>query len=287
MSDFFQQIKMPPWAKIDRGASDTTPLLSDSASGSSSDSGGDSSAITSRRPPVVEPRQSRRGPASSPGATGDGYFDDGPAWSDPLGGPSRGDNDEHLVMFRRAVGINGDLPGHQHPGQGTLEEGRGAALGIYRTVIRQERRKRLVHHAVSGMVWGCHGVQIVVGATLTCLGLRAKENAAAITVLGAVNTVVAGFLALVKGKSLPEKLGRTEADFRQLKVWIEETESLLALGVIGSDRREVGSLIQTAFRRFNACSGRSFEVEADMDRGVGDFGAQNDEDNEAGYIDSY
>lgn len=169
-------------------------------------------------------------------------------------------------MFRRAVGINSDFSSPLD--QSVLEQGRKNAVGIYRTVILQERRKKRMHHAVSGMVWACHGTQIVVGATLTCLGLKANAFPTTITVLGAVNTVVASILALVKGRSLPEKLGQTEADFRQLKVWIEETESLLALGIIGRDRREIGLLIETAFRRYNACFGRSFEIEADFDRGV-------------------
>lgn len=247
---------MPVWTKIDHGASDTTPLLSDSVTGNSDF---ESSTILHRRP--KEAKQSHEAPETVRSDNGTG-----PVWSDPLGRPSRTNNDEHLVMFRRAVGINSDLFPHTGEEEPTLEEGRRTAVGIYRTVLRQERQKRRLHHAVSGVVWGCHGVQVVVGATLTCLGLSAKENATTITVLGAVNTVVAGLLALVKGKSLPEKLGRTEADFRQLKVWIEETESLLALGIIGGDRREVGSLIQTAYRRFNACSGRSFDMEADVDR---------------------
>lgn len=304
MSEFFYKIKMPAWTKIDHHhhhhhhdashpADATTPLLSDSVS-AGSDSG--LSTVVSRPPRPLEPGRSHGGPGRSPGATsgggggGGGYFHDGPAWSDPLGRPSRGDNDEHLLMFRRAVGINSDLAPFPPPGQdqrALLEQGRSrtpTALGIYGTVLRQERRQRLLHHAVGGMVWGCHGLQIVLGATLACLGLNAQGNAAAITVLGAANTVVAGVLALVKGKDLPERLGRAEADFRQLKVWIEETESLLALGVIGSDRREVGALIQTAFRRFNVCSGRAFDFEAAVDGDVDSFGLEDDGDNEAGYI---
>lgn len=294
MSDFLHKIKMPPWAKIEHGAPDaTTPLLSDAASDHSSDS--DSSPSTSDKRPLLAPRHSQRGPGTSPGApaASSGYFDDdAPAWSDPLGRPSRGDHDEHLVMFRRAVGINSDLAArsrHSDEHQdGILEAGHqtAAAVGIYAAVLRQERQKRRLHHAVSGMVWGCHGLQIVLGAALTCLGLNSRANAAAVTALGAANTVVAGVLALVKGKSLPERLGRAEADFRQLKVWIEETESLLALGVIGGDRREVGSLIQTAFRRFNACSGRSFDFEADVDRGIDGFGVEDGHDDEMGYDNS-
>ncbi|KAF3769829.1 hypothetical protein M406DRAFT_241259, partial [Cryphonectria parasitica EP155] len=172
-------------------------------------------------------------------------------WSDPLGGPARGNNDEHLLMFRRAVGINSEASSAED--HSTLEQGRArTATGIYRTVVREQRRRQLLHHTVSGLVWGCHGMQIVVGATLTCLGLREDDFYKTVTVLGAVNTAIAGVLTLIKGKALPENLGKSEADFRQLKAWIEETESLLALGVIGRDRKEVGLLIETAFRRYNA-----------------------------------
>ena len=33
---------------------------------------------------------------------------------------------------------------------------------------------------------------------------------------------------------------------------IEQTEALLAVGVIGRDRKEVGVLVQSAFRKYNA-----------------------------------
>lgn len=33
---------------------------------------------------------------------------------------------------------------------------------------------------------------------------------------------------------------------------IEQTEALLAVGVIGRDRKEVGVLVQTAFKKYNA-----------------------------------
>lgn len=200
---------------------------------------------------------------------------DGPAWSDPLGRPARDNNDEHLLMFRRAVGINRDL-GH------SSDQDTQASFGIYRSVIEQERRKRVMHHTLSGMVWGCHGVQIVLGATMTCLGLSTNEYPVTITILGAINTVTASFLALVKGKGITEKLGKTEADFRQLKVWIEETESLLALGVIGGDRKEVGLLIETSFRRYNACFGRSFDIEAGIDRDADNLSAMEAERSDSG-----
>lgn len=174
-------------------------------------------------------------------------------------------------MFRRAVGINSDLALTPRDNR-TLEEGRLAATGIYADVLLQERRKRALHHALAGAVWTCHGAQVVLGAALTCLGVSGSgANSTSVTVLGAVNTVVAGFLALVKGKGLAERLGRTEGDFRQLRCWIEETESLIVLGVIGGDRREVGRLVQGCFERYNACTGRSSEMETEFDRGVDGF----------------
>lgn len=245
---------MSIWKMFGSGPSDKTPLLSDVGS---DDSGINSPASSSKSPMSPEIVQDnidkavevRRG------------LSDGPAWSDPLGRPARDDNDEHLLMFRRAVGINSDL---DHD----LDRGMHGTIGIYPSIVEQERRKRIMHHTLSGMVWGCHGIQIVLGATMTCLGLSTNDYPVTITVLGAVNTITASFLALVKGKGITEKLGKTEADFRTLKVWIEETESLLALGIIGGDRKEVGLLIETAFRRYNAAFGRSFDIETGIDRDI-------------------
>lgn len=259
------------WKMFRPGPSDRTPLLSDIDSTAPASPAGPSTAAPLS--PASDPDDSffsspmdslhRGSNTASP-----------PAWSDPLGRPARGDDDEHLLMFRRAVGINSDnlWRSPQPTAGGGGGGGGGGSVGIYASVLRQERRKRALHHALCGLVWGGHAVQIVLGAALTCLGLSAGEHPVTVTVLGAVNTVAASFLALVKGKGLTEKLGRTEADFRQLKAWLEETEALLALGVIGGDRKEVGLLIETAFRRYNACFGRSFDIEAGMDReGVDDY----------------
>ncbi|PSR94225.1 hypothetical protein BD289DRAFT_339631, partial [Coniella lustricola] len=190
-------------------------------------------------------------------------------WSDPLGGPSRGNNDEHLLMFRRAVGINCGLGNSSSPSSERPDNGISpaaplpslptnttfpppTATGIYRTILLHQQRTKHLHHAVAGLVWTCHGVQIVLGATLTCLGMKAATYPGTITALGAINTAVAGVLALLKGKNVAEKLGRNEADFGQLRAWIEETDALLAMGVIGRDRKEVGRLVETAFERYNA-----------------------------------
>lgn len=63
---------------------------------------------------------------------------------------------------------------------------------------------------------------------------------------------MAGVLALIKGQGLAERLRHDQAEFRKLQDWIEQTEALLAVGVIGRNRQEVGLLVQVAFKKYNA-----------------------------------
>ena len=172
------------------------------------------------------------------------------SWGAPAGMPMRGPNDENLRIFRRALGINSDLA--SSTSGGSLEQGRKNAVGIYGAVIREQKRKAAQHLALSILVYGAHFGQIVIGAVLTALGPDAGAHTFAITALGAVNTVIAGVLALIKGQGLPERLRKDEMEFRRLQDWIEETEALLAVGVVGRDRKEAGLLVEVGFKKYNA-----------------------------------
>ncbi|KAL2261819.1 hypothetical protein VTK26DRAFT_3233 [Humicola hyalothermophila] len=172
------------------------------------------------------------------------------SWGAPAGLPIRRFNDENLVIFRRAVGINSTLSGSTDPE--SLEAGRRKAVGIYGAVIRSERRKTFMYHAMSLFITACHFAQIIVAASLTALGPSAGQHVLAITLLGALNTIIAGVLALIKGQGLPDRLYHDRAEYRKLQDWIEQTEALLSVGVIGRNRKEVGLLVQTAFKKYNA-----------------------------------
>ncbi|KAK4171578.1 hypothetical protein QBC36DRAFT_339694 [Triangularia setosa] len=172
------------------------------------------------------------------------------SWGQPAGLPIRRTNDENLVIFRRAVGINSTLPGSTDCR--SLEEGRKSAMGMYAAAMRAQRNKKIISRLVNLIVYASHFFQIIVGASLTALGPSAGEHAVLITILGAVNTVIAGVLALLKGQGLPERLRHQVAEFRKLQDWIEQTEALLSVGVIGRDRKEVGLLVQVAFKKYNA-----------------------------------
>jgi hypothetical protein len=171
------------------------------------------------------------------------------SWPNPAGLPMRGPNDENLIIFRRALGINFHM---QTSDNCTLEEGRKTAIGIYKAVIREQSTKKYQHMALNILLYTCHFAQIVFGAVLTALGPSAADHSLVITILGAANTVIAGLLALIKGQGLPERLRKDEVEFRKLQDWIEETEALLAVGIIGRDRKEVGLLVEIAFKKYNA-----------------------------------
>ncbi|KAI0860645.1 hypothetical protein F4860DRAFT_199732 [Xylaria cubensis] len=172
------------------------------------------------------------------------------SWGAPAGLPIRANNDENLLIFRKALGINT----HRETPDitGTLEEGRKTAIGIYRTVIETQTRLIIKHALLQAFLYVVYFAQIIIGAALTALGATAAHYETIITILGAFNTVLAGVLALIKGSGQPQKLGKDRIGYRRLQDWIEETEALLVVGVIGRNRREVGLLVESAFKRYNA-----------------------------------
>jgi hypothetical protein len=170
------------------------------------------------------------------------------SWPTPAGLPPREDNDERLIIFRRAVGINYHLAATD---PGTMEEGRKKAVGIYRAVISAKKSKARQFYLLSTFTLLCHFGQIIVGAALTALGPLASDHTTIITFLGAFNTVIAGMLALISGQGLPDRIKKDQIGFRKIQDWIEETESLLSVGIIGRNRKEVGLLVEEAFKKYN------------------------------------
>lgn len=172
-----------------------------------------------------------------------------PSWPMPAGLPPRDNDDENLIIFRRAIGINYDLAAADTV---SMEEGRRRAVGIYRAVIKSKRNKMWQFRAMWCVILFCHFAQIIIGAALTALGPLANDHGVVITILGALNTVIAGVLALVSGQGIPDRIQKDEIGYRKIQDWIEETESLLSVGIIGRNRKEVGLLVEEAFKKYNA-----------------------------------
>ncbi|TGJ81379.1 hypothetical protein E0Z10_g7383 [Xylaria hypoxylon] len=172
------------------------------------------------------------------------------SWGSPAGLPIPNNNNENLLIFRRALGINTHRDAAD--ASGTVEEGRKTAIGIYRTVVETQTRMIIQYALLTAFLYLVYFAQIIIGAALTSIGATATGHEKVITILGALNTVLAGLLALIKGSGQPQKLGKDRIGYRRLQDWIEETEALLAVGVIGRNRKEVGLLVESAFKRYNA-----------------------------------
>ncbi|KAK4169974.1 hypothetical protein QBC43DRAFT_198645 [Cladorrhinum sp. PSN259] len=224
---------------------------------------------TSSNPDTSSPSASKSSHPKPPPPPSIPKADTDLSWGTPAGLPIPPSNDENLVIFRRAVGINTTIipPNPSQPSESprSLEECRHSAKGIYLATIKSQTSTNRLFYITASLIYFSYFVQILVGATLTALGPSAGEHETLITALGAINTVLAGVLALLKGQGLPGKLKRRAVELRKLQDWIEQTEALLAVGVIGRDRKEVGLLVQVAFKKYNAA-----EESEEMSVGISD-----------------
>jgi hypothetical protein len=60
-------------------------------------------------------------------------------------------------------------------------------------------------------------LQIFIGATLTALGSFSASDGMPVTVLGAINTVVAGLLALIHNTGLPDRYRHDMIEFEKVE----------------------------------------------------------------------
>jgi hypothetical protein len=129
--------------------------------------------------------------------------------------------DDQLNLFRHLTGIT------SHPSMvhSHLEGGGRAApnLGIYTRVVRNEQGAKIGYKRFSWLINGCLGLQIVVAAALTAMGAAGASHSA-ITVFGAINTVIAGVLTFLKGSGLPNRLKYYQAEWKRVREFIEQRE---------------------------------------------------------------
>lgn len=113
--------------------------------------------------------------------------------------------DDQLNLFRHLTGITSH-PSMAHSHFRDESGGRPAPnLGIYARVVHNEQDSKIGYKYFSWLINGCLGLQIVVAAALTAMG-AAGASRSAVTVFGAINTVIAGVLTFLKGSGLPNRL---------------------------------------------------------------------------------
>lgn len=174
----------------------------------------------------------------------------GASSAQPANTTTSGSDNDNLRKFRAAIGINLVSPGHTTPG--SLESAPSGTRGVYKELITQQRRLRMQYIFMDSLVYLCHGLQIVIGATLTALGPTGQHHTFAITLLGAINTGVAGILALMKGQGLPERWRKNAGELAKVQDFVEETEALLVMDGGRRSEEEVEGLVKEVFERYEA-----------------------------------
>lgn len=95
--------------------------------------------------------------------------------------------------------------------------------GLFATITHDQRRVELHYHMFDILAYVLLGLQLILGAVFIVLGSLAHvDSHIAIAVLGAISTVVAGCLALMKGNGLPNRLRQTRDSLRTVIFAAEE-----------------------------------------------------------------
>lgn len=174
---------------------------------------------------------SDQGPATENGR--DGSQPNSPRDSYPTGGYQA--HREHNVPRHRflsaaewstiANGIGGvsDAEGHKpaHPTSSWWPPS-GMPTGLYRDIVSQRTKFYYMFHGISILRWTLMVLQLLIGATLTSLGAMSMKDGTPITALGAANTVIAGFLALMHNSGLPDRYRCDMIQFEELEDHIKE-----------------------------------------------------------------
>ncbi|GAO18310.1 hypothetical protein UVI_02033010 [Ustilaginoidea virens] len=98
----------------------------------------------------------------------------------------------------------------------------GMPPGLYREVVSHKYRFYYLFHLTSILRATLMILQLLIGAALTALGSMSLEDGRPITVLGAVNTVIAGLLALLHNSGLPDRYRSDMAGFEEIEDRIKE-----------------------------------------------------------------
>ena len=123
---------------------------------------------------------------------------------------------DKLNTFRRLTGITSAT---EHKGDFRPAKN----LGIYARVVHNEKQALDAFKFSSRLINGCLALQLIVAAALTALGAGNGPHAA-VTVFGAINTVIAGFLTYLKGSGLPNRHKFYASSWSKVREYMEQRE---------------------------------------------------------------
>lgn len=134
---------------------------------------------------------------------------------------NKGNSSDKLTRFRDLVGINPLPPNPSGPRRPAENK------GTYKRLADAELKTRLEYYATASLINIFLLSQIVIAAALTALGASSGSHIA-ITVLGSVNTVIAGGMTYLKGQGLPDRLLQYANELRKVREHVEERERQFA-----------------------------------------------------------
>ncbi|KAI4201716.1 MAG: hypothetical protein LQ350_003070 [Teloschistes chrysophthalmus] len=218
-SIFGMSSKEPDLERAD-GASKTPQIQLGTSSSTPKGADGTKRRASKQRPQSTNRRHSQQRPLSRLA----------PPHHDPNAVPPK------LVKLRTVIGIS--TPDSLLAlSSSDLKQRPGANLGIYARIIKQEQIARYEFYFAASLINTCYAGQIVVAAALTALGASSSSHVV-ITVLGALNTVIAGMLTYLKGQGLPNRLRQYWNSLRKCREFIEEKERQCAAEGWGEDGQE-------------------------------------------------
>jgi hypothetical protein len=165
---------------------------------------------------------------------------DGPKKTLAVAPKKREDAVKDLESFRVMLGITTPTtePGFNEETRPYPNE------GIYSEISNAEKSRHGEYVFCTWLINGCILAQIIFAATLTALGASASPHDI-ITVFGAINTAVAGILALMKGQGLPDRYRSDWSGLKDLRLYIDERERSIREGWIETGvKEEVDEIIK-------------------------------------------
>ncbi|PBP19303.1 hypothetical protein BUE80_DR009510 [Diplocarpon rosae] len=138
---------------------------------------------------------------------------------------------DHAIICQSIGAVSDDESARmQHPAS-FLYPPRGLPSGLYRDVVRSRTTSQYQYYFSSFMFTSALVLQLLLGAALTGLGSTPAGTGTTITVLAAVNTVLAGLLALMHNSGLPDRYKNDWTEFDEVEMYLKE---LVEAGVVRS-----------------------------------------------------
>ncbi|KAJ6127662.1 hypothetical protein N7523_003274 [Penicillium sp. IBT 18751x] len=131
------------------------------------------------------------------------------------------------------------------------EESFETAINYFRKKLISEEQSQRAQYQLYSILFNLLTIsQVIIGAVITALGPSGDQHMLAITIFGALNTTIAGLLALIKGRGLPQRLRRNMSELAKVLDYIEEQKILLRHGSMALPEDGIGPLIRNVLKRY-------------------------------------